>query len=189
MKVFSQSTIFFICFFLAILFIISGCGKRYWYRIKIRGQYKSTHAIKIEVRNYSPEFLSKAFEDKLIEVSRRQLKKVGYIVSPKDSPVFRFVLSMRVDSFNAVLRENQRPSFVVQNPYDFSLKQSQMNYYRNAVKNLLFECQFLPYKNPIPNWTVQNDLYFFNDYQRDLGRSAGMVRYIIKYGNRNKEFK
>lgn len=170
---------------IGVLLLLSSCQQRYWFRIKLRNEYKRTHSIRIDVNNYSPQFLGPEFVQYMRDASKKQLKKEGYIISPKDTPAFRFVLSMYVDSFNATILTNNKPGFITNNPNSFSLTNPNVYKFRNSVKAILFECQLMPYKNPIPNWSERNDLYFFNDYERDIGRSVGMVRYLIRSGARN----
>lgn len=166
-----------------IILFFSSCQRRYWFRIKLRNEYKRTHATKIDIVNYSPNVLSKNFELVMLAACKKQLKKAGYVFSPKDTPAFRFELTLEVDTFS-IGDKGYRRSPIPSNIF----KQGQYFYnYRNNVKAILFECNMYPYKKSIPNWSSRQDNYFFNDEERDLGRSVGTVRYLIRYGNRNWE--
>lgn len=168
---------------ISIILLLSGCQRRYWFRIKLPGEYKRKYATQIDIVNYSPEVLSKNFEEVMLAACKKQLKKSGYIVSAKDSPVFRFQLTLQVDTFSIGEKNYQKSPMPSKNVgkgfYFFNL--------RRNVKAIIFECKFYPYKNSVPNWTTVQDNYFFNEEERDLGRSVGTVRYLIRYGNRNWE--
>src|SRR5687767_13289623 len=88
---------------ICLLVLLSGCGKRYWFRIKLRDA-KKKQFVKIDIQNLSPQFLSDEFADEMKHVVSKELKKRGYIQSVKDSPVFEFVLKLSIDSFNAGIR-------------------------------------------------------------------------------------
>jgi hypothetical protein len=47
------------------------------------------------------------------------------------------------------------------------------------VKAILFDCRMENYKKKRIKWEANDDIYYFGEY-RDIGRSEGMVRYIIK---------
>lgn len=166
-----------LCILLCLL-IVSGCGKRYWYRIKLRDA-KQLYSIKISILNMSPNYLSQEFVDELKVGCLKELKRKGYIPSVKDSPVFEFVLRIEVDSFNAGIR-NYSKGYAEYVPDGSKPKGSGIYAFRKPVKAIMFDCRLQHFKTKMAVWDVSDDLYFFNDYMKDLGRSDGMVRYLIR---------
>ncbi len=159
---------------LLLMVLLGGCTKRYWFRTKIDTVNSKKYSVKITVINQSPEFLSDQFVEVMRKSSMKELKRKGYFELPIDSPQFHFVLTLKVDSFNAGVRNFTKNTAV------YSTTPSR-NYYtfRHTVKAILFNCEMRNYKQGWLQWEAEDDLYYFGE-ERDLGRSVGMVRHLIK---------
>jgi hypothetical protein len=168
---------------LLCLIMISGCGKRYWYRIKLRDA-RQLYSIKVSMVNLSPQYLSQEFMDELKVGCLKELKRKGYIPSVKDSPVFEFVLRIEVDSFNAGIR-NYTKDYAEYVPEGSKTKGPAVYTFRKPVKAIMFNCRLQHFKTKVAVWDTSEDLYFFNDYMKDLGRSDGMIRYLIRTAEPN----
>lgn len=165
---------------LLCLTLLSSCGRRYWYRIKLRDA-KQLYSIRVSVMNLSPGYLSNEFGEELKVSCLKELRRKGYIPSVKDSPAFEFVLTMQVDSFNAGIR-NYTKGYAEYIPDAAKPRSTSSGIYafRKPVKALALDCRLQHYKTKIAVWDANDDLFFFNDYYKDLGRSDGMVRYLIR---------
>jgi hypothetical protein len=154
--------------------LFGGCSKRYWFRNKIDLADSKKYSVKITVINQAPTFLSDQFVEVMRKSSAKELKRKGYFELPIDSPQFHFTLVLKVDSFNAGIRDFTKKTAT------YSTTPSK-NYYtfRHTVKAILFNCEMRNYKQGWMQWEAADDLYYFGE-DRDLGRSVGMVRYLIK---------
>src|SRR6478736_6545501 len=84
-----------------IVLIVSGCTKRYWFRLKIDVANSKRYSVKINVVNQTTSLLSNDFVEVMRKAAAKELKKKGYFELPIDSPQFLFTLYLKVDSFNA----------------------------------------------------------------------------------------
>lgn len=156
-------------FILLILFALLAvsCQQRYWYRAVVWSHSKPNYPIKIKIINESPFFVSKRFEEQIQKACEQQLAKLGYIVTKKN-PKYEFSLVVKVDSF--YVRGIGHVGDFYRNSYAYSGK----------VLSIMFECFLLDQKNRGKVWSNENELYFFNMENRDLRRSKGLVRYMIR---------
>jgi hypothetical protein len=111
----------------------------------------------------------------LHKAAAKELKKKGYYEIPIDSPQFLFTLQMKVDSFNASRVSHYSKKYAMYShtpesaPYSFG----------HTVKAIMFNCELRHYKQNWVKWDATDDVYYFGEY-RDIGRSEGMVRYLIR---------
>jgi hypothetical protein len=169
--------------FLICSLLLSSCGKRYWYRLKLRDS-KPLYSVRVKVINQSPSYISPKFEEEMKVASLKELKKKGFIPSVKDSPMYEFVLRLEVDSFNAGVRNfrSEYPGYQPDLSHARSVSSSGVYNFRKPVKAMMIRCKLQHFKNKSSVWENNEDLYFFNDYRKDLGRTYGMVRYLIRSG-------
>lgn len=156
------------------LLLFCGCQKRYWFRSTIDIGNSKKYSVKITVINDAPDFLSDKFVEVMRKRSAKSLKHKGYFEVPIDSPQFHFILTLKVDSFNAGVRNYNRQSAIY-------TPTPQKNYYafKHTVKAIMINCTLKNYKQGWTKWEVFDDLYYFGEY-RDIGRSEGMVKALIK---------
>lgn len=160
-----------------LLLAFAGCGKRYWYRIKLDGSSVKRYTIKVNVVNHSPNLISNEFEEILKKGALRELKKTGYYETPKDSPDFFLVMQLAIDSFNMILYQEQKKIAIYS---DSAVKAPNVYRLKKTVRAVLMQCDLVQRKPLQRKWTAYEDIFYFNDYWRDIGRSEGVVRYLIR---------
>lgn len=174
---------------LAITLLISGCEKRYWYRKKIREPLftEKTYprrTVKIEIRNESPDFISKRFEQIIQRAGMKTLARKGFIDAQKDTPNLHLIINLRVDSYyvygsNTGALSGFNQSRIITRQRLQTDNGARLLKEKRPVKELT-----LSYYMTFPvtgnvYWESGDGLYFFNDEKRDLRRSLGMVRYAL----------
>lgn len=153
-----------------LLFLFCGCQKRYWFRSTIDIGNSKKYSVKITVINDAPDFLSDKFVEVMRKRSAKSLKRKGYFEVPIDSPQFHFILTLKVDSFNTLYKANTvYTADKIIDSYRF----------KRTVKAIMIHCTLKNYKQGWTKWDVSDDLYYFGEY-RDIGRSEGMVKALIK---------
>lgn len=169
-----------------ILFIFCGCGQRYWYRLKLDGSSVQRYTVKVDVVNHTPKLVSQDFESVLKRGALKELKKFGYYETPKDSPDFFLVLQLAVDSFNTALYHQQTKIAIytdsvltIPNAYKFN----------RTVRAVLMQCDLVKRKPLKRVWTNYEDIYYFGDFRRDVGRSEGVIRFLIRSACENEQKK
>lgn len=131
------------------------------------------YSVKITIDNRVPDLLSNEFEEVMRKACVKELKRKGFYELPIDSPQFHFTLVLKVDSFNAGIRES-KPNAV------YTPAPSKEYYtFKHTVKAIMFDCVLRNYKQGWKQWEIGDDLYYFGE-TRDIGRSEGMVRYLIR---------
>lgn len=163
-----SKTILFIAIF--ALLSLSSCQKRYWYRSFVWSNSKNDLPVNISIVNESPMAISPEFEKAILATCEKQLLKKGYKVITKKAP-YQFKIVLKVESYTVsgfAHYGGERTSLIP--------------YYNKDVQAILFDCSLVQIKKDL-NWKVwenNNDLYFFDREKRDLRRSKGMVRYLIR---------
>ncbi len=150
--------------------LLSSCQRRYWYRSFVWGSSKSEIPINITIINESPNSISSDFQNAILATCEKQLLKKGYKVTSKKTN-FQFQIKLKVESYNVSGLAHYGGE-----------KTSLIPYYNKDVQAILFECNLFQNKKDL-NWKVwenNNDLYFFDKKKRDLRRSKGMVKYLIR---------
>ncbi|MES2560026.1 MAG: hypothetical protein V4590_09820 [Bacteroidota bacterium] len=155
----------------------AGCGQRYWYRLKLDGSSVKRYSVKVDVVNHTPKLISDDFETILKKGALKELKKNGYYETPKDSPDYFLVLQLAVDSFNMALYQQQTKIAMYS---DSTVKAPNTYRFKKTVRAILMQCDLVQRKPLKRKWTGYEDIYYFNDYWRDVGRSEGVIRYLIR---------
>lgn len=154
-----------------LMLLIGGCTKRYWFRTKIDVPRSNKYSVKINIENQSPELLNKTFCDEMHKAAAKALRKNGYYETGVKSPRFIYTLILRVDSFNQSIKHFDNQNI----PHSLLLG----NYnYRYGVGAIVFGSKLDDTKYG-PKWDKYYDIYFFGE-KRDISRSAGVVKFLIK---------
>jgi hypothetical protein len=159
----------------SILLIVSGCTKKYWFRLKIDVANSKRYSVKMNIVNQTPSLLSNDFVEVMRKAATKELKKKGYYELPIDSPQFLFTLYLKVDSFNA--SEQIPPKEIAL--YTTDTVKPNYRSYNQTVKAVMMVCELKHYKQGWVKWINADDVYYFGEY-RDIGRTEGMVRYLIR---------
>lgn len=160
-----------------LVFMLMGCGQRYWYRLKLDGSSIKRYTIKVDVVNHTPKLLSQDFEAILKKGALKELKKFGYYETPKDSPDYFLVLQLAIDSFNTALY-NQQTKIAIYT--DSVVKAPNAYKFNRTVRAILMQCDLVQRKPLKRKWTNYEDIFYFDDFRRDVGRSEGVVRFLIR---------
>jgi hypothetical protein len=159
---------------LLLVIALTSCQQRYWYRNKIDNGTSKKYSVKINMVNEAPGFIEQSFVDVMRKAAAKELRKKGYFEVPIDSPQFLFTLTIKVDSFNAGVK------YFTKSLATYTEKPADAPYaFKRTVKAILFQCEMKSYKRGRRKWEISDDIYYFGEY-RDIGRSEGMVRYLIK---------
>jgi hypothetical protein len=159
-----------VCACLCVL-LFSDCNKRYWYRTKIDVPRSNKYSVEIHIENQSPEILSKEFTDAMHKAAAKGLKKYGYYETHVKSPRYIFTLVLEMDSFNQSKRHFDNHNI----PHSLLLG----NYnYAYGVGAIVFRSQLMDTRYG-PKWSKYYDIYYFGE-KRDISRSAGVVKFLIK---------
>lgn len=170
------------------LLALWGCEKRYWYRTKIRNPFKSeANAIKtidVEIRNESPEFISRKFEQTIRQASIRSLEKRGFMEAKKGTPQYHLTIHLRVDSFyvyGSPTGAMTGYNFADIMPRRSITSQTVIPHLRQkpSVMELSLSYRMVFPETGVIYWETGDGLYFFNEEKRDLRRSIGMIRYAL----------
>lgn len=132
------------------------------------------YSVKITIDNKAPDFLSDQFVEVMRKACVKELKRKGFYELPIDSPQFLFTLELKVDSFNAGIR-----GFTKKNAVYTPTPAKSYYTFKHTVKAIMFNCELRNYKGGWIQWEINDDLYYFGE-NRDIGRSEGMVRYLIR---------
>jgi len=158
--------------------LFTGCHKRYWYRIKIDDFHRTYTPVNIRIVNASPGQLSPVFEKQIYKACVKQLRKQGFAPAGKDSPRFEFVLAMSVDTF--------RQSILMEHTYWTDGTKAKARGGTAQIRHsfeaptITFRCNMIRIKPTMQMWDNKEDLYFLNQRFRDIIRSKGMVKYMIR---------
>ena len=156
--------------FLAVL-LTMGCSQRYAFRSKVFVFKKQTIPISIQINNESPVIFSKSFEAQIRKTCEKKLMTRGFgPPKKKQTPLYHFELSLQVDSF--IVPHAFRTSAY---PNPKMVDGGLVN-----VKAIVLEANFTHIKNKSVIWKDEYDLYFFNQEKKDLRRTKGVCKYLIK---------
>lgn len=153
-----------------VLLLLSSCQKRYWYRSFVFGSSKNLVPVNIVIQNESPTLLTETFEKEILAACEKQLLKKGYKATTKKA-IFQFILVIKVEKFKVNGLAHYGGERTILYPY-----------FDKEVKAILFECVLTQSKKDLTwkVWENSNDLYFFGKQKRDMRRSRGMVKYLIR---------
>ncbi len=153
-----------------VLLLLSSCQKRYWYRSFVFGSSKNLVPVNVVIQNESPTLLTETFEKEILAACEKQLLKKGYKATAKKA-IFQFTLVIKVEKFKVNGLAHYGGERTMLYPY-----------FDKEVKAILFECTLTQSKKDLTwqVWENSNDLYFFGKQKRDMRRSKGMVKYLIR---------
>ena len=126
---------------------------------------KKRGTITIQIENLSPELLNKNFELELEKYCIKRIEKEGYNYTNKN-PKYLLALTMKVDSAFTRGVAYTGPGFGY-NAYSRMSKGIQ----------LYMEAKYIPSSKVV--WYDKYELYYFNDFNRDLSRTKGVIRYML----------
>ncbi|MFI5221994.1 MAG: hypothetical protein ACHQK8_06700 [Bacteroidia bacterium] len=165
-----------IVFALAILLLVAftaGCRQRYWYRVKVDmlgSFYPKEKTIHLTVTNMSKKYLSRMFENNMRMYCLQRLKKYGYIETTRDTADYNFTLMFWVDSFHVKGIWYMPIELRTYTPYDYS----------HSIYQLTIQYDLRFFKDNVHFWDFKNQIYFFNNENKDLRRSKSMMRYSLR---------
>lgn len=157
-----------------IMLVLSSCHKLYWQRnkIRIRQQHKKP-SIEVRIKNKAPHIFNRGFTDELKAVCEEEFLRIGYIISQTDSP--DYVAFVRVDM----------DSFPVTGVYVFGMggpSSFWKPFRKEKVYAILFDYRIVGNRSNTVKWEEHNDIYYFDNAERNSRRSKNMVKYTIRYG-------
>jgi len=158
----NKFNLFFLTFI--IILFLGACDKRYTSFSKVNAVQKRG-TITLLIENNSPELLSKNFESEVQNYCIKRLAKEGYNYTNKN-PKYVLVLTMKVDSsFNHGVAYTG-PGFGY-NAYSRMSKGIQ----------LYMEARYILTERVV--WGDKFELYYFNNPDRDLSRTKGVIKYML----------
>jgi len=143
---------------------LSSCNKRYTNFSKVNAIQKRG-TVTLQIENKSPEKISKNFEAELEKYCIKRLAKEGYNYTNKN-PKYILVLSIKVDSsFN----------------HGLAYTGPGINYYAYSRMSkgieLYMEAKYMQTERVI--WDDKYELYYFDDPNRDLSRTKGVIKFML----------
>lgn len=156
-----------------ILLTTLSCRQVYWQRNKVRSSGKQlNYSIAVEIKNTVPEIFNPNFNQSLKENCEKEFLRMGYKLTYKDKPDYLATITISMDTFsiNGTYTFGQGPRTIWQ------------TYKRDKVKAILFDYQIFNIKLARTKWLEQNDIYYFDDVDRNAKRSINMIKYTIRYG-------
>ncbi len=165
------------CFITCLLLIIfsmlmSSCSRLYWYRQKVKIDSEIKTPIHFKLINHSSAYLSPSFEKSIQAYCLKALNKKGFIETHKDTPVYDFVIHLKIDSFSVRYHKWLDPI------YDGMS-------YGNVIREISFEYDLFYANTGIHYWVNHSNFYYFSRNSRDLKRSRSMINYVIKNAPKN----
>jgi hypothetical protein len=148
-----------------------GCMERYAYRNKLSAPLKRG-TVCFKIVNYSPQIINSVFEEELKEYCIKRLNKEGFNFTNKN-PMFEVVLEVKVDS-----SINHGIAYAGPGPGTYP--------YSKLSKGIMLTMEAKYLKTDRAIWQDQYDLYFFNDFRRDLYRTKGVIKYMLSGINEDK---
>lgn len=155
------------------LLITLSCTQVYWQRNKVRSSGKQlNYSIAVEIKNTVPEIFNSTFNDLLKENCEKEFLRMGYKLTYKDKPDYLATITIKMDTF------------AVHGTYTYGQGNRTFwrTYKKDQVKAILFDYQIFNIKLARTKWLEQNDIYYFDDIDRNARRSINMIKYTIRYG-------
>jgi hypothetical protein len=146
------------------LLLLNSCNKRYINFSKVNAIQKRG-AVVLQIENISPEKISKNFEREIEKYCIKRLAKEGYNCTNKN-PKYLLVLTIKVDSsFN----------------HGLAYTGPGVNYYAYSRMSkgieLYMEAKYMQTERVV--WEDKYELYYFDDLNRDLSRTKGVIKYML----------
>ncbi|MFN7313850.1 MAG: hypothetical protein ACK5UI_10255 [Bacteroidota bacterium] len=158
---------------LIVCFSLIACKQQYWYRNKVKIERTVVQSIKVEIENKVPFIFNDRFERDLINDCEKEFIKMGYTTAFKDTPDYVATIQIGLDSFpvKGIYR------FGMGGPSSFLRA-----YKKESVKAILFRYQLFNTRFQTFKWFEENDIYYFDDNDKNSRRSRNMIKYTIRYG-------
>lgn len=156
-----------------LISFISGCHQVYWQRNKVRVGKRLNQSVKVEINNQVPYVFNTDFNAKLKSTCEKEFTRMGYTLQYKELPDFIATITISMDSFK------------VEGVYTFhsaGLTSLFRTYKKDNVKAILFNYNMVSTKYKTVKWQENNDIYYFDDSDRNSRRSNNMIKYTIRYG-------
>lgn len=157
-----------------LLIILSSCHQLYWQRNKIRIRQKQEKpSIEVRIKNKTPYIFNRAFSDELRKVCEEEFVRIGYTTEIKDTPDYIAFIKVDLDSFP------------VSGVYVFGMGGPSTfwrPYRKEKVYAILFDYRIINNRGTTVKWEEHNDIYYFDNIERNSRRSKNMVKYTIRYG-------
>lgn len=157
-------------FYALLLMLICSCEQRFSYLSKVRAARKRG-VVRLELQNRSPQYLPISFEEEVKNYMHKRLEAEGYKCSETNAQ-YLLEVEMGVDS-----SLNRGFAFAGPGPGGYA--------YSRRSLGIMLNLQLKPIKSEAPVWTNAYDLYFFNDYKRDLHRTKGVIKYLLSSLNQD----
>lgn len=168
---------------LGLLPMLFACHRIHWQRNKVRvrthaeassEQYVTKPSISIRVNNRSPYIFSPEFTDELKLICEKEFERLGYEPMQGDATDYLANIRIEIDSFPVtgvyVFGKGGPSSFW--KPYR-----------KEKVYAIVFDYELIDNKYKSIRWKESNDIYYFDDPERNTRRSKSMVKYTIRYGS------
>ncbi|MCU0423680.1 MAG: hypothetical protein MUC81_12810 [Bacteroidia bacterium] len=162
-----------ILFITLIIFTLSACNKLYWHRSKVRVGKKPIASIQVKINNRAPHIFNSNFNTDLEKTCEKEFIKMGYTTSYKDTPDYIAFVTVSYDSFPT------------QGIYYYGLGGATLftrHYRKEKVYAILFNYLIVHTKFKSTKWENKNDIFYFDNADRNSRRSINMVKYSIRYG-------
>ncbi|MES2690713.1 MAG: hypothetical protein V4658_09940 [Bacteroidota bacterium] len=157
-----------------LIAVLSSCQQIYWQRSKVRvRQPLRAPSIQVFVNNHRSPFFNETFNKDLKTICEKEFLRMGYCLNFKDTPDFTATVKIDMDSFSTkgyYVIGTGGPGFFWK------------HYRKDKVYAILFDYKISNTRNKKTKWEEKNDIYFFDNINRDSRRSINMVKYTIRYG-------
>jgi hypothetical protein len=163
-------------FSVGLLMLLSGCTKRYWYRVKIDVPRSNKYSVQINIVNENKELISHAYEEAMHQAAAKALRKMGFYETRVKEPTYNYTLTLRIDTFNQEKRYFDHKNV----PETTSIIMGNYNH-QHGVAAIVFFAR-LDHKNSGTQWSKYYDIYFFGE-KRDIQRGKGVVKFLIRTSN------
>lgn len=161
---------------MAIVLVVTlcSCQQMYWQRSKVRVRQPARPlSIQVFITNNKSAFFTENFNKNLQTVCEKEFERMGYCLNFKDTPDFMATVKIDLDSFSTkgyYVVGTGGPSFFWK------------AYKKTRVYAILFDYKISNTRTRKTKWEEKNDIYFFDNMNRDSRRSTNMVKYTIRYG-------
>lgn len=157
-----------------LITILSSCQQLYWQRNKVRvRQPAKPFSIQVFISNNKSPFFTETFNSDLKTICEDEFVRMGYCLKFKDTPDFTATVKIDMDSFAT------RGYYVIGTGGPGFFWKA---YRKTRVYAILFDYKITNTRNKKTKWEEKNDIYFFDNVNRDSRRSKNMVKYTIRYG-------
>lgn len=156
-----------------MLTMLLSCHQVYWQRNKVRVGKRLNQSIRVDIENKVPQIFNSSFNARLKETCEKEFVRMGYTLKYKEQPDFIATITIGMDSFN------------VEGIYTFhsaGITSFFRTYKKDNVRAILFNYNMVNTRYKTVKWQENNDIYYFDDTDRNSRRSNNMIKYTIRYG-------